>query len=556
MLVNDAISLRREECSRSLLLFAKIYFQHYLTINHCGFHKELCAILEEMTEKRGARFALAAPRMSAKSTFVSCIYVLWSICYAKEKYIILISDIQDQADKLLKHVKDELESNQFLCESFPEACLREDEARTKVWTKNKIETKNGVRVEAYGTFGKVRGQRHKQYRPTLIILDDIENDENTQSPRQMTDLDNWFNNAILLGNDRPNIVLVGTIHTYGCLLAKYTQQNQTGWTKKIYKSIIQPASNQPLWERWKAIYKGEHSYGSDESDKAAREFFEDNKKEMIQGAVVLWPEQEDYYALMKLIMDTSETYFNREKQNEPIDTSTSIFKWDKIRYWDDEFKNEEELRSAYKGSLTYHLACDPSLGRPQGDYTAIIVLAKHTETKRVFVLVADIEKRPPNKTIEVIIELAVIYPFKTVMVETVQFQDFLADEVRDRAAKREIDLTLVKVLHSGTSKKARIESLEPGINNGRIMFSRKGQGMLIQQLKYFPNWANDDGPDALEMAVSGALKADLKGPTGWASLNDNHGSPEIVQDETTDDPNRKNYGDKYNPKTYGREDDD
>lgn len=525
MLVNDAVSLRKDECNRSILLFAKMYFSHYLTARHCSFHEELCAVLEEMSAKRRSRFALAAPRRSAKSTFVSCIYVLWSICYSKEKYIILISDIEDQADKLLKHVKDELQTNLLLLEDFPQVCLRQGEPRPKVWSKDEIETKNGIRVEAYGTFGKLRGQRHKQYRPSLIILDDIENDENTQSPKQMNDLNDWLNNAVFMaGDDALNVVLVGTIQTYGCLLAKYTKQDQTGWKKRIYKAIIQPASNQPLWEKWKAIYKNEDCYGTSDGEDGALDFFKDHKKEMTEGAVVLWPEQEDYYTLMKLLMDTGESYFNREKQNEPVDPSTAIFKWDKIKYWDEEFQSEEELRSKLRDSLTYHLGCDPSLGGEKGDYSAVIVVAKHTETKRVFVLVADIAKKTPDKIIETIIELAGVYPFKNVLVESVQFQSYFADQVRERASERDLELSVVKVNH-GSSKRARIELLEPGINNGRILFGRS-QRMLIEQIKYYPNWKNDDGPDALEMAVAGA-----KGDSTRVIFGDLNGGPDDDDDD-------------------------
>lgn len=534
MLVSDTISLRRDECKSSILLFAKTYFPHYLQVPHCSFHEDLCKILENMTVKRGVRFALAAPRKSAKSTFVSCIYVLWSVCYKTEEYIILISDIQDQADKLLKHIKDELETNQPLLEDFPEVCLRQDEPHPKVWKANMIEAKNGVRVEAYGTFGKLRGQRHKQHRPSLIVMDDIENDENTRSPKRMSDLNDWLNNAVIMsGDDFPNTIFIGTIQTYGCLLAKYTKQDQIGWKKRIYRSIIHPAQNQNLWNKWKAIYSNKDCYGCDEGDVGALAFFKDHKKEMLEGTEVLWPEKEDYYSLMKLFMDVGETYFKREKQNEPCDPETQFFKWDNIRYWDDEFKNEEELRSAYKGSLTYHLACDPSLGKPdpKSSYSAIIVIAKHVETKRVFVLIADIEKKPPNKMIETIIALAEIYPFKTVLIESVQFQAYFADQVRDQAAERDIDLSVVKVSHTNTSKDGRIQSLEPGINNGRILFSR-GQGMLLDQIKYYSDWLHKDGVDALEMAVSGS-KEERKGT--WGILEGDSSSDTDDDDDDDDD---------------------
>ena len=42
--------------------------------------------------------------------------------------------------------------------------------------------------------------------------------------------------------------------------------------------------------------------------------------------------------------------------------------------------------------------------------------------------------------------------------------------------------------------------LEPLVENGALRFMRH-QRLLIEQLEQFPNGANDDLPDALQMAV-------------------------------------------------------
>ncbi len=57
-----------------------------------------------------------------------------------------------------------------------------------------------------------------------------------------------------------------------------------------------------------------------------------------------------------------------------------------------------------------------------------------------------------------------------------------------------------------TDKILRIQSLQPLVKNGTIKFRREQQ-KLIEQLVNFPSAANDDGPDALEMAA-GLLKRD------------------------------------------------
>ena len=45
----------------------------------------------------------------------------------------------------------------------------------------------------------------------------------------------------------------------------------------------------------------------------------------------------------------------------------------------------------------------------------------------------------------------------------------------------------------------RVESLQPDVKNGYILF-RRDQTLLLHQLSQFPLGAHDDGPDALEGA--------------------------------------------------------
>jgi phage terminase large subunit-like protein len=63
---------------------------------------------------------LAAPRGYAKSTIVSFLYVIWSLCYGKEHFILLLSATAKQAQKLLSNVSTVLETNSLLRADFPE----------------------------------------------------------------------------------------------------------------------------------------------------------------------------------------------------------------------------------------------------------------------------------------------------------------------------------------------------------------------------------------------------------------------------------------------------
>ena len=507
----------RDLCKDDIMIFARTYFPRYMGTNPCDFHRELCGLLQEMSKARGRKLAVAAPRGNAKSTFVSLIYVLWSVCYDREKYILILSDTNDQADGLLKHVKDELEDNELLKRDFPDVCLTDEDKKMPLWTKDEIVTKNGIKITALGAGQKIRGRRNQEHRPSLIILDDIENDQNTQSSESMGKLNEWFERAVLkCGANDTNVVFVGTIQSYGCLLGGYTKENKPGWENRTYRSVVSFAKREDLWAKWRTYYNGDALYGDKTGAVAALEYYRDNEKDLLDGVSVLWPEKEDYYSLMVMFQDDGESSFSSEKQNEPINPKSAVFKWDGFQYWEDIYKSEEKLREEFADKLTFYAACDPSLGKPgkRGDYSAIIVIAKHSDTGKTYVLSADIAKRSPEQFVEDVVNKGRFYPLRSVVVEANQFQELLVRDIENKAYADGVTLNIEKKINT-TDKIARIQSLATWVNDGRIMFMRN-QRLLIDQMKHFPKGAHDDGPDALAMVIQSAA---VENKVGWADLN-------------------------------------
>ena len=80
----------------SLSAWVKRYLPHYFTRPFSRFHIWLAGELNTLHTRRGSRQALVAPRGSAKSTWVSLAYPLWTALEGRESYIWLISDSQAQ----------------------------------------------------------------------------------------------------------------------------------------------------------------------------------------------------------------------------------------------------------------------------------------------------------------------------------------------------------------------------------------------------------------------------------------------------------------------------
>ena len=124
-------------------------------------------------------------------------------------------------------------------------------------------------------------------------------------------------------------------------------------------------------------------------------------------------------------------------------------------------------------------------------------------------VIADIAKRKPDQIIEDALEASrrlkrdYKRPYYKFGVETVQFQYYFAEIMRQKAAAVGEYLPIEEI-NSTQNKDARIQSLQPFVKNGYLKFSKKHKNLLKQMTEY-PMGKNDDGPDGLQMAVKLAL---------------------------------------------------
>jgi predicted phage terminase large subunit-like protein len=339
------------------------------------------------------------------------------------------------------------------------------------------------------------------------VLDDVENEADVRSPDQRIQLSEWFNKAVAkAGVGTTNIVVVGTILHFDSLLAMLTDPNKSpGWTGKIYRAILEWSGRPDLWQSWENLYNGLEEDGTGKTGPdAADRYFQTHKAELLEGTRVLWPTREPYLELMKIRIRDGRASFDCEKMNSPVDPSTCYFKDSDIVYWDDQFPTAEDLVRTLGERGRIYGACDPSLGRlgKNRDDTAIITLLKDADTGVMYILEADIARRKPDQIIEQIIAYEKIRKFQRFGIETNQFQEFLADELRRRSSLAGVEVPVIDLKHS-TDKLGRVQKLQPLVSAGRIRFSRRHVA-LLEQLRQFPFAAHDDGPDALEMAVEAA----------------------------------------------------
>ena len=500
--------LRKELAAFDLSYFGRAYLPHYFIRESPAFHEELDVIWEQGVMKGknpliagngidrmdGSRHAVAAPRGHAKSTNFTFKDSIHAVLYRYKHYLIIISDASEQAEGFLEDIRNELEDNYNIIQDFGR--LKGE----KAWNSKTLLTSTDVKVEALGSGKKIRGRRHRNWRPDLLLLDDIENDENVNTPEQRRKLDSWFKKAVSKSGDTyTDIMYIGTILHYDSLLAN-TLKN-TGYTSKIYRSILSWADNQGLWDEWESIYT---NLFNDYHKEDARAFYEANEEEMLKGTEVLWREKWSYYDLMKMRVDEGVASFNSEMMNEPIDPDAALFNEEWFDFYED---GEYDFSSP---DFILIGANDPSLGKnKRSDTSSIISLALQISTGYLFVVEASVERRKPDVIITDVIETHRRFKrdykkgYYKFGVETVQFQ-FFFKEVMAEKSRKSGEYIPIEEIQSTQNKQLRIESLQPLVKNHYIKFSRKHK-TLLQQMKEYPMAKNDDAPDGLQMAVALAI---------------------------------------------------
>jgi predicted phage terminase large subunit-like protein len=359
-------------------------------------------------------------------------------------------------------------------------------------------------------------------------MDDVESRESVDSESTREKLwHQWLNKEVIKAgktDGSTDIIVLGTILHEDSLLSKLLDRKQApDWKRKKFKAVLKFAERLDLWEEWQFTFMMH-----DDDEKAAEvayAFFQKNKKEMLKGAKVLWPEGETYYDLMTMCLTPDGmSAFQSEKQNNPIDVSRMIVTKEDLKTFKlEEYKgrgsrevvirlSEEEEEHASQLStldnLVFYGAWDPSKGKKarSGDYSAIVTIGKHQDGT-IYVVDFDLKRRPVEQRMEDIFRLHAKYNYRLFVVETAAFQYFVKDALLKRARALDSDLKYKIREDTGQSdKQLRIEGLVPYIDDGTLRFRHRSQWNIdyregINQLVgYNAGAKHDDGPDALAMA--------------------------------------------------------
>ena len=197
------------------------------------------------------------------------------------------------------------------------------------WPEGLESVARGQVIGAVGIEGRIRGFKFRSHRPTLAIIDDVEDKDSVRSDEQIEKIETTIEEDVAgMGQSAKRIARIYLCTTLNrkCNAYKYTDRTQKqSWNGRRYRKMIKPPDRMDLVEQYIDMRKARK-----ESDPDAREafrFWRDNKEEIEAGAKVSNPYSfnRDLHADGEpLELSTIHAYYNRVADTSQKAVSTEI----------------------------------------------------------------------------------------------------------------------------------------------------------------------------------------------------------------------------------------
>lgn len=458
------------------------------------FHRTLCSLLDDIS--RGgieSNVGWSVGRRHAKTAYLSNSYLCHQAVYRHKHYIVEVSETTDVAGDFIQWARNQLVFNEKLREDFG-VLLHPRKSMNETDNKYEFITLTGTKVEAKGMGTQMRGLRHGSHRPDLFLLDDLESGDNTNTKELRAKNLNWFRTEMLEALGFGGIcVYMGTIVHYDSLL-NHVLTKRKDFISRKFPAILRWSEREDLWQQWREIYNADRDEAKDEADA----FYAKNEAEMLRGTEVLWPQAYTYKYFMEKREAIGTKAFNQEYLGNPIDEESQVFKPEDFVYYTD---SDIDINT-----LEIYAGIDFAMGKEKGDYSGIISVGK-SAAGVCYVLDVFLERVHPDILLDTAVEKTLRFQYDGLAVEAQQAQEWFAQKLAEALQQRGYPAhTRLKQIKQRTRKSLRIEALLPDIQAGRIRFKRE-QRLLLEMFELYPNHNHDDGPDALQMAVSAALSS-------------------------------------------------
>lgn len=436
--------------------FGRYYLPHHFPLPSCSMHEDMQDIMVKLEHREITKPVIyVAPRDHAKSTNFSLLFPIHGVCFRHFKHIGMFADASDQSQSHLANIAEELEGNEALINDFG-PFRKTTKAR---WSAMQIETSTGCKIFARGMGGRIRGVKHKQQRPDLLILDDIENEKSVQSELQVTRLQNTVMQSVfnlgdagntarvIVGNFLPPDSVLARMYDYGEETGAYVVRHETAWVDDDW--------TKPLWpERWdKDLLMNKRI------EVGHRAFLIEYMNVRNVAASLEFPENEFSYYLKEELPTEGMRYFMG------VDVQSS-----------------QSARSDWFVISVVGLSQDGKI------YDAFILRAKPTMAQKFDLIIDAFAKFNPE----------------IVVIDTQGPQRHFYDSFVMHLRREKIPMNLYPLVGPSSQVDAIINALSTPFHDNVLLFNRAHK-QLIDELVYLGTGTSDDCAAAFGMAVRAAV---------------------------------------------------
>jgi quinol monooxygenase YgiN len=291
----------RAQLRKSLKSFGLLYFSHHLYLSPGDFHDEMISALENDTDEF---VEVIGFRGSSKTTWGSLILPIFLALEKKEDYpfIIIGSDTSLQGGTNIANIKYELENNSLLKQDYatysalgtdepvPEPTFESEEE----WQARNLLLANDVRILARSRGQKIRGLKHRQFRPRAVIIDDPESLAWVKVKENRDNTEQWLNSEVIPGLDKQKrklIILINNLHMDA--LAARVKAKDT--FRVLEYALVNDADE---WESciWKAQYPDQAAIDKERKNAGAVAWAREYKLKVVaEEDQLISPEDIHYY---------------------------------------------------------------------------------------------------------------------------------------------------------------------------------------------------------------------------------------------------------------------
>lgn len=439
-------------CYGSYETAARVMFEERFFREFDNEHRKIFDLLENSDNPRKL---ILAPRGVGKTSIDNLLVPAKKLLFHEKRYIVPVGASSTTAEEQSENLKSELIGNRFVNSLF-------DIKKTDTFSRQKwvveISGKKSC-VQPRGAQQKIRGMLWNNYRPDLIIADDLEDDELVRNEDRRRELKKWFHGALMNTVDRGTkgweVIVVGTLLHEDSLLANLMED--------------------PSW------------------DKVVLQLFdEDTKKSLFPNFI---PDNE-VDALITQYRESGESdTLYREYMNMPISMEDQSFRQEYFQYYDNKINfsgpNIENVIVVDFAKTAKTTSAD----------SAIVGGAIDLRNEKIFVRDIVSGKMHPDQIYDEIVAMILRLNARVLGIEVTGLNEFITYPLKNHLSRKGINIELVELHARGgkdeKGKTARVRSLVPFYRQGLVYHNKACTTGLESQLMSFPRSKRWDIMDAL-----------------------------------------------------------